>query len=83
MTRRDRCQATVVAQAQAGAAQIDVQADLLLLYAIDAELAWLLGKSDESRLAAGHLLVVKQPPQQQLHCAGAGFIATQIVNQAS
>lgn len=78
MALRGHCRAAVTSQVNRDAAHIDIDTDLLLLYAVGAGLDWSLGDDAAARLAAEHLLVVENPPRQQLHCANAGFIATQI-----
>lgn len=78
MTLRRYCSAKVIAQAHSGAAQIKVDADLLLLYAVDGELQLAAADTGELALPAQHLLIIRQPARQTLHCNAAGFIAAQI-----
>ena len=78
MTLRRYCSAQVHSQAHARAASLDVDADLLLVYAVDAELQLDSADSGELLLPARQLLIIREPASKTLHCNGAGFIATQI-----
>lgn len=78
MTLRRHCSARVTSQAQPDPVRIEVDADLLLVYAVDAELQVELADGAKLTLPAQHLLVLRQPGRQEIRCDRAGFIATQI-----
>jgi uncharacterized protein len=78
MTLRRHCSARVDSQAHARAASIDVDADLLMVYAVDGDLQVDSADSGPLLLPARHLLIIRQPVSKMLHCEMAGFIATQI-----
>jgi environmental stress-induced protein Ves len=78
MTRRRYCSARVDSQAHPEATQIEVDADLLLVYAVDADLQVDSADSGPLLLPARHLLIIRQPVGKTLHCHGAKFIAAQI-----
>jgi len=78
MTLRRYCSARVHSQAHARTANLDVDAKLLLVYAVEADLQVDCADSGELLLPARHLLIIREPVSKTLHCNGAGFIATQI-----
>jgi hypothetical protein len=78
MTLRRHCSAQVDSQAHAAATRIDIDADLLLVYAVDADLQVDSADSGPLQVPARHLLVIRKPAGKTLHCAAAGFIAIQI-----
>jgi uncharacterized protein len=78
MTLRRHCSARVDSQAHARSASIEVDADLLLIYAVDADLQLDSADSGELQVPARHLLVIRQPVSKTLHCDASGFIATQV-----
>jgi len=78
MTLRRHCSARVDSQAYARAASIDVDAELLLVYAVDGDLQLDSADSGPLQIPARHLLIIRQPVSKTLHCDAAGFIAAQI-----
>ena len=78
MTLRRLCSAEVTSQANPVATRTSIDADLLLVYAIGADLQLASPDSGEMLLPREHLLEIEQPAKQVLHCSGAGFIAVQI-----
>lgn len=78
MTLRRQCSARVSGQPHTAAAQLDIDSDLLLIYALGADLRIVSTDTGERLLPAEHLLVVERPASRRVECSGAGFIATQI-----
>ena len=78
MALRRLCSADVTSQSEPDEAQIDVDADLLLVFAVGADLSLASRDTGETLLPKDHLLMIEQPARQTLHCSGAGFIITQI-----
>jgi len=78
MTLRRHCSAHVDSQSHAQAARIEVDADLLLIYAVDTDLQLDSADSGELLLPARQLLMIRQPARKTLHCKAGGYIATQI-----
>jgi environmental stress-induced protein Ves len=81
MTHRQSCTASVTAQAVEAAAQTEVDAGVLLIYAVNGDLqleSELLGRLT---LPTHHLLVAHNLTNQVLHSQGAGFIVTHIREQ--
>jgi environmental stress-induced protein Ves len=85
MVCRDLCSARVIGAPtdsayQAEASNFAVDADLLLVYAVDGELSISGTNIDDLKVRPGHLCVVREPASGLLHCHGAGYIATQITH---
>lgn len=78
MTLRRHCHARVDSRPHAQPASIEVDADLLLVYAVDGDLRVDSVGSDWLLIPTGHLLIVRDPVANTLHCEAAGFISTQI-----
>jgi environmental stress-induced protein Ves len=78
MTHRQNCTASVTAQAEEAASQTDVDAQILLVYAVNGDLRIESDALSRLTLPAGHLLIIRNPAIQVLHNQGAGFIVTQI-----
>jgi len=78
MTRQGVCSAQVDAFAGIDNHQLPVQAECLLIYAVDNELVINPSESDVIRLAARHLLEVRQPMVGSWEICGEGFICVQI-----
>jgi hypothetical protein len=78
MTQRQHCNAQVISQHGTASSQIDIDADILLIYAVDVELQIDADNFENLRLPARHLLVSHDPAMQKLKCHGASHIITQI-----
>jgi hypothetical protein len=78
MTHRQTCTARVSGNSDTEPSQIDINADLLLLYAVDAALRIASGELGNTIIPCRHLLAVRGPQRETLRCRGAGYIATQI-----
>lgn len=78
MTRRRHCSALVTSEAGNAPSQIEIDADILLIYAVDAALHIDCHEFGRLSLPARHLLVARSPNTQLLHSHGAAYIATQI-----
>lgn len=81
MARRQYCRADVRAEQQAVSSRLEVDADLLLVYAVDDDLQIAL-EDDVISLPVSHLLQMVNPVRQTLTLDGSGFIATQITYHA-
>jgi environmental stress-induced protein Ves len=81
MTHRQSCTASVTAQAGEAAAQTEIDAGVLLVYAVNGDLQ--LGSELLGRLTLPrhHLLVAHDLTNQVLHSHGAGFIVAHIREQ--
>lgn len=78
MTQRQHCNAQVTSQPGTAPSQIDIDADILLIYAVDAEVQIDADNCGNLRLPARHMLVSHDPAVQKLKCHGASHIITQI-----
>jgi environmental stress-induced protein Ves len=83
MTQRQRCSAQVSSAIHPEQSTIDVQADILLIYAVDGELSISGPEIDILGIPPGHLCVVKDPDHGSMLCRGASYIATQISHHPS
>jgi len=83
MTSRQFCSAQVSSAVRAEASKLDVDADILLLYVVDDELAVHGLEINNLNIPSGHLYVVHDPARGSLHCHGASYIATQITHHRS
>ncbi len=85
MTSRQLCTARVSSVRKKSAdpvkaSTLDVNADILLVYVIDGELAVRGPEIDNLNIPSGHLCIVRDPARGSLHCRGASYIATQITH---
>ena len=78
MTQRQACEARVVSAVHPAELTIDVDADLLLIYAVDDELKLNGAGLTDLNLPAGHLCVLRDPAKATLHCREASHILVQI-----
>ena len=78
MSHRQSCTASVTAQAGEAAAWTEINAQVLLVYAVNGDLRIESNALSGLTLPAGHLLIAHKPVIQVLHSQGAGFIVTQI-----
>ena len=78
MTQRRYCSALVTSQAGSAPGQTDIDADTLLIYAVDANLQIDCPEFGRLSLPARHLLMAHKPNRQVLHSHGAANIVTQI-----
>jgi environmental stress-induced protein Ves len=81
MAHRQSCTASVTAHAGEAGAQTEINAQVLLVYAVNGDLRIESNALSRLTLPAGHLLVTHNPANQVLHSQGAGFIVTQIHDQ--
>ena len=78
MTQRQACEARVVSAVHPTESTIDVDADLLLIYAVDDELKLNGTGFAGLNLPAGHLCVLRDPENAPVQCRGASHILVQI-----
>ena len=78
MTQRQACEARVVSAVHPAESTISVDADLLLIYAVDDELKLNGAGLTDLNLSVGHLCVLRDPAKAPLHCRGASHILVQI-----
>jgi len=78
MTRQGVCTSQVEAFAKNAHHRLPVQAEYLLIYALDNELSISLPEFGIMQLAAGHLLEVRQPTDGVWEIVGSAFICVQI-----
>ena len=83
MTRREHCAARVSSALHPAESTIDVEADILLIYALDGELELSGAGLIELELPAEHLCVAHKPAAGPLHCRGASHILVQIIDHRS
>jgi environmental stress-induced protein Ves len=78
MAHRQSCTASVTAQTGEAASRTEVDAHVLLVYAVNGDLRIESDALSRLTLPAGHLLITHNPVNQVLHSQGSGFIVTQI-----
>jgi uncharacterized protein len=78
MTQRQYCQAYVTSQSSTAPSAIEIDTDILLIYAVEAELRVDFDRLETWRLPARHLLISHNPTLQKLRCGGGSHIITQI-----
>jgi uncharacterized protein len=78
MTQRQHCAARVTSQASAEPRKIEIDADLLLIYAVETGLRIESEQWANPVIPARHLLIARAPAAQKLICRGASHIVTQI-----
>jgi environmental stress-induced protein Ves len=83
MTQRQHCAARVTSAVHPAESTINVAADILMVYAVDGELAMNGDGFAELKLPAGHLCVLRSPATASLHCSGASHILIQISHHRS
>ena len=83
MTQREHCVARVASALHPAASKIDVDADILLVYAVDGELNLNGAELDNLNLPTEHLYVTHKPTAGPLHCHGASHILVQITHHRS
>jgi environmental stress-induced protein Ves len=83
MTQRQHCAARVTSAVHPTESTINVAADILMVYAVDGELAMNGDGFAELKLPAGHLCVLRSPATASLHCSGASHILIQISHHRS
>jgi len=81
MTHREICTASIDSQAGEAAASIGVNADALLIYAVNGDLRLESNALPRMILPMGHMLIARETVEQVIHCHAAGFIITQIHNK--
>ena len=77
MVQRQHCSARV-SSAQHQESVLDVDGDILLIYAVDGELSLSGPEVSVQAIPSGHLCVVKDPVNGSWLCRGASHIAVQI-----
>jgi environmental stress-induced protein Ves len=82
MVQRQTCRAWV-SSAQHQESTIDVDCDILLVYAVDGELSLIGPEIKAPVIPPGHLCVVRDPASSSLLCCGASHIAVQINHHAA
>ena len=82
MVQRQLCRARV-SSAQQQESTIDVDADILLVYAVDGELSMIGPEISVPVIPPGHLCVVQDPASGSLLCRGASHIVVQINHHAA
>lgn len=80
MTHRDHCSAAVITCNQPENIPINVDAKVLLIYAVEGNLRINASSVGTLTIPQQHLLVTHAPAREVLQCQGAAFIATQIIN---
>jgi len=83
MASRQLCNARVNSVVLSEESTLDVDADILLLYVVEGELAVRGPELDNLYIPSGHLCVVRDPAKGSLRCHGASYIATQITHHAA
>jgi len=83
MTRRQHCTAVVSSALHPAESTIDVDTDILLIYAVDGELKLSGVGLDNLNLPTQHLYVTHNPASGTLHCHGASHILVQITHHRS
>jgi environmental stress-induced protein Ves len=83
MTQRQHCAAVVISALHPDESTIDVDTDILLVYAVDSELELSGAGLDNLNLPAEHLYVAHNPAAGPLHCRGASHIVIQITHHRS
>ena len=83
MTQRQHCAAVVISALHPDESTIDVDTDILLVYAVDSELELSGAVLDNMNLPAEHLYVAHNPAAGPLHCRGASHIVIQITHHRS
>jgi len=83
MTSRRHCNASVSSAVHAKESTLDVDTDILLLYAVAGELTLRAQDIESLNIPPGHLCVVRDPASGSMHCHGASYIATQITHHQS
>jgi hypothetical protein len=80
MVQRQHCSARVSSALHPDESTLDVDGDILLVYAVDGELSLSV---PEISVPSGHLCVVQDPGKGSLMCRGASHIAVQISHHPS
>lgn len=78
MTQRKYCSARVSSQPTTEPSRTEIDADIVLIYAVDAELRVESAAFGTAVVPAQHLLSAYHPTKQTLQCSGAGHIVAQI-----
>ena len=78
MVQRQRCSARVSSAQHPDESTLDVNGDILLVYAVDGELNLSGPEISVPVILSGHLCVVQDPANGSLLCHGASHIAVQI-----
>ena len=83
MVQRQHCSARVSSAIHPDESTLDVDGDILLVYAVDGELSLSGPEISVPSIPAGHLCVVQGPAKSSLLCRGASHIAVQINHHPS
>ena len=78
MVQRQHCSARVTSALHPDESTLDVDGDILLVYAVDGELSLSGSEIRVPRIPSGHLCVVQDPAKGSWLCRGASHIAVQI-----
>lgn len=81
MTHRQTCSAVVTAGMETTGIQTSIEADVLLIYAVNGDLELESELLSRMTLPDGHLFILNSPSSQNLSSHGAGSIITQIRNR--
>jgi environmental stress-induced protein Ves len=83
MVDRQHCSARVSSATRPEESTIDLDSDILLVYAVDGKLSLSGPEIDVPAIPPGHLCVVRDPVNGSLLCCGASHIAVQISHRAA
>ena len=83
MVQRQHCSARVSSAQHPDESVLDVDGDILLIYAVDGELNLSGSEISATVIPPGHLCVVRDPASGSLLCRGASHIAVQINHHAA
>ena len=83
MVDRQHCSARVSSATRPEESTIDLDSDILLVYAVDGELSLSGPEIVVPAIPPGHLCVVRDPLNGSLLCCGASHIAVQISHRAA
>jgi environmental stress-induced protein Ves len=83
MVQRQHCSARVTSALHPGESALDVDGDILLVYAVDGELSLSGSEIRVPIIPSGHLCVVQDPAKGSWLCRGASHIAVQISHHPS